>query len=124
MAAARLPALVLAGTVPVAAVVALPTRPGDSGARVLGQPPIEVAGLLTREKAKGDAGELVALPVEDRVLLLGTGDGTPATLRKAGAAVARRAKSQESLALDLRQLALDEDTLLGLAEGLLLGSYG
>jgi leucyl aminopeptidase len=121
---AQLPALVLAGSVPAAAVVALPTRPGDGTLRVLGQPPIEVAVLLEREKAKGEAGELIAVPVEDRVLLLGTGDGGPAALRKAGAAVARRAKQQESLALDLRRLDLTDDSLRALAEGLLLGSYG
>ncbi|MCW2673886.1 MAG: Leucyl aminopeptidase [Frankiales bacterium] len=123
---AVLPALVLAGALPAAAVVALPTRPGDDDAppRVLAQPPVEVAALLEREKAKGEAGELIALPVEDRVLLLGTGDGGPAALRKAGAAIARRAKQQESLALDLRRLTLTDDSLLALAEGLLLGSYG
>ncbi|MCU1621921.1 MAG: Leucyl aminopeptidase [Frankiales bacterium] len=125
---AQLPALVLAGSVPAAAVsalpTALPTRPGDGTPRVLGRPPIEVAALLEREKAKGEAGELIAIPVEDRVLLLGTGDGSPAALRKAGAAVARRAKQQESLALDLRRLDLTDDSLRALAEGLLLGSYG
>ena len=121
---AQLPALVLAGSVPAAAVVALPTRPGDDGPRVLGQPPIEVAALLEREKAKGEAGELIAVPVEDRLFLLGTGDGGPAALRKAGAAIARRAKQQESLALDLRRLDVDADGLAALAEGLLLGSYG
>jgi leucyl aminopeptidase len=121
---AQLPALALAGTVPVAAVVALPTRPGDDGAQVLGQPPIEVAGLLEREKAKGEPGELIALPVEERLYLLGTGDGGPAALRKAGAAIARRAKQQESLALDLRRLTLSGEGLAALAEGLLLACYG
>ena len=121
---ALLPSVSLAGTVPVASVVALPTAPGDEGPRVLGQPPIEVAGLLGREKAKGDAGELIAVPVEDRLFLLGTGDGGPAALRKAGAAIARRAKQQESLVLDLRRLKLTEDGLQALAEGLRLGSYG
>src|SRR4051794_13368639 len=121
---AALPALILAGVVPVAAVVALPTRPGDEGPRVLGQPPLEVAALLAREKAKGEPGELIALPVEDRVLLMGTGDGGPVALRKAGAAVARRAKQQASLALDLRRLELSAEGLQALAEGLLLSSYG
>ena len=121
---AQLPALALAGTVPVAAVIALPTAPGDDGVRVLGQPPIEMAGLLERDKAKGEAGELIAVPVENRVFLLGTGDGGPAAWRKAGAAIARRAKQQESLAVDLRRVKLTEDGLSALAEGLLLGSYG
>jgi leucyl aminopeptidase len=121
---AQLPSLALAATPPVAAVLALPTAPGDETPRVLAQPPVEVAALLAREKAKGEAGEIVAVPVEDRVLLLGTGDGSPAALRKAGAAIARRAKQQESLALDLRRLKLTPAALRGLTEGLLLGSYG
>jgi leucyl aminopeptidase len=123
---AALPALTLAGSIPTAtptSVLAVPTRPGDP-VQVLGPVPVDVAALLVREKAKGEAGELVAVPVEERVLLLGTGDASPAVLRKAGAALARRAKSQVSLAVDLRELALDADALLGLAEGLLLGSYG
>ncbi|MFN2536937.1 MAG: leucyl aminopeptidase [Mycobacteriales bacterium] len=121
---APLPALALAGTVPAAAVVALATQPSDEGPRVLGRPPVDVAGLLEREKARGEAGELVAVPVEDRLFLLGVGDGGPAALRKAGAAIARKAKQQESLALDLRRLALTADGLAALVEGLLLGSYG
>ena len=121
---AQLPSLTLAATPPVAAVLALPTAPGDDGPRVLGQPPVDVAALLARDKAKGEAGEILAVPVEDRVLLLGTGDGGPAALRKAGAAVARRAKQQESLVLDLRRLRLDAVGLRALAEGLLLGCYG
>src|SRR3954454_12135963 len=121
---ASLPSLVLAGSVPAAAVLAVPTWGGADGPAVLGDVPIDVTSLLTREKAKGDAGELVAVPVEDRVLLLGTGDGAPAALRKAGAAIARRAKQQESLALDLRRLELSADRLQVLAEGLLRGSYG
>ncbi|MCU1622852.1 MAG: Leucyl aminopeptidase [Frankiales bacterium] len=121
---AQLPALTLAGTVPAAAVLALPTRPGDDRATVLAQPPVDVTSLLDRDKAKGEAGELIALPTEERVLLLGTGDGGPAALRKAGAAIARRAKSQESLALDLRRMTLTGEGLHALAEGLLLGTYG
>jgi leucyl aminopeptidase len=121
---AKLPALALAGTAPVADVVALPTAPGDEAPRVLGQPPVDVTALLAREKAKGEAGEIIPLPVEDQVYLLGTGDGSPTALRKAGAAIARRAKKQESLVLDLRRLTLGSEGLQALAEGLLLSSYG
>ncbi len=121
---AQLPSLALSGVVPAAAVLALPTKPGDDRPKVLAQPPIDVTALLEREKAKGEAGELIALPTEERVLLLGTGDGGPAALRKAGATIARRAKAQESLAVDLRRLTLTAEGLRALAEGLLLGSYG
>jgi len=121
---AALPSLRLASTVPVAAVLAVPLRPGDEGPEVLGESPVDVTAMLAREKSKGEPGELVALPTEDKVFLLGIGDGTPSALRKAGAAVARRSKAADSLALDLRALSLDTDSVNGLVEGLLLGSYG
>src|SRR5207237_1408830 len=123
---ADLPALRLTGALPAAdsdTVLALPTRPGEP-ASVVGAPPVDVTALLAREKARGEAGELLAVPGEQRVLLLGTGDGTTAALRKAGAAVARRAKGQPALVVDLRGLSLTDDTLTALAEGLLLASYG
>jgi leucyl aminopeptidase len=96
--------------------------------RVLGASPVDLDGLLKREKAKGEAGEIVASPqpegVLERVLALGTGDGSPVALRKAGAAVARRAKGAASLAVDLRGLPLTNDGVRAFAEGALLASYG
>jgi len=127
-----LPTLVLTGQVPVAVVVAVPTGPGPDGPVLYGRlpvlPEVDVPALLARESAKGEAGELVAIPVLDggppeRVLLLGTGDAGPAALRKAGAAVARRAKGSASLALDLRGLPLGPEAVRALAEALLLASY-
>ncbi len=130
--AAALPVLRLAAELPPAAVVALPTRPGDGDGALpvlLGSPPVDVDGLLAREQAKGEPGEVVSVPVTapgalERVLLLGTGDGSVEGLRKAGAAAARRAKGAASLAVDLRGLPLDGPGLRALAEGLLLASYG
>jgi leucyl aminopeptidase len=121
---AALPSLRLAGSVPDAVVVAVPTRPGDDGIDIVGVPPGDVDGLLEREKAKGEPGELVVVPVARKAFLVGIGDGSPAAMRKAGAAVARRSKGSASLALDLRGLDLDPEGLHGLAEGLLLGVYG
>ena len=72
-AVASLPALTLTGTVPAADVLAVATRPGDDGAVLLAD--LDDVGVLRRDKAKGEAGELVALPTTDRVLALGTGDG-------------------------------------------------
>ncbi len=118
---ALLPSLRLTGTVPKADVLALPTRQGPE---IVGTPPGDVTGLLEREKAKGEAGELVAVPIVDKVFLVGTGGGSPAELRKAGAALARRTKGSASLALDLRAYALDADGLHALVVGLLLGVYG
>jgi leucyl aminopeptidase len=122
---ADLPALRLADATPrfgADAVLAVPTRPGDP-ASVVGSAPTDVRALLERERAKGEPGELVPVPGEQRVLLLGTGDATPPALRKAGAAVARRAKGQPALVLDLRGLTPSDDGVRALAEGLLLASY-
>ncbi|HUR51632.1 MAG TPA: leucyl aminopeptidase, partial [Mycobacteriales bacterium] len=122
-----LPSLGLAATPPPGGadvLLVLPTRPGDP-VSVAGSVPGDVRGVLEREKAKGEAGELVSLPTGDdqRVLLLGTGDASPKAWRKAGAALARRAKGQRALVLDLRELRLDDEGLRALAEGLLLASY-
>ncbi len=105
-------------------MVALPLRPAPKGAQVVGASSEDLTALLAREEPKGDAGELVAIPGLDKRFLLGIGEATASALRKAGAAVARRSKGFASLALDLRGLALDPAQLHGLAEGLLLGSYG
>ena len=129
---APLPALRLLADVPAdAAVLVLPTRPAVEGevAVLLATSPVGVEGLLAREKAKGEAGELVSVPVPgegplERVLLVGTGEASPAHLRKAGAAAARRAKAAASLALDLRGLDLDDAQARSLVDGLLLASYG
>src|SRR5438309_1434960 len=91
-----------------AAVVAVPTSPADKPAdspagpvaELQGASPVELDDLLTREKAKGEAGEVVAAPQPsegslERVLAVGVGDGSLGALRKAGAAAARRAEAAE-----------------------------
>ncbi|HVM26236.1 MAG TPA: leucyl aminopeptidase [Mycobacteriales bacterium] len=128
--ATPLPAVRVEDDLPPAAVVAVPTRPGTSGPpALLGDPPVDVDGLLVREQAEGEPGEVVAVPVPgdallERVLLFGSGEATPAHLRKAGAAIARRAKGGSSLAVDLRGLEPDDEQVRALVEGLLLASYG
>ena len=119
---ASLPALRLSQAVPEAAVLAVPTRPGEP-VEVLGDIAVP-AGLLEREKAKGEAGELITVTSEERIYLLGTGDASAGALRKAGGALARRAKNDASLALDLRGLDVTAASVQGLVEGLLLASYG
>ncbi len=130
LAGTALPTLRLAATPPDAAVLAVPTRVVDDVVVVVGVSPVgDAAGLLARESAKGEAGEIVVAPVLgdgslERVLLLGVGDSSPAALRKAGAAAARRAKGATSLTLDLRGLSgLTDGGLRALAEGALLASY-
>jgi leucyl aminopeptidase len=100
---------------------------------LLGQLPseadaVDLPALLGRESAKGGAGELVPVPLAaplryETMLLVGTGDGSPADLRKAGAALARRVKDAASLAVDLRAAELSGAGLRALVEGLLLASY-
>ena len=130
--AAPLPALVLADDLPDTVVLAVPTAPEGESARLVGAVPdglgVDPAAVLVRESAKGKAGEVVGLPVTgdgglERVLLAGTGSGTPDDLRRTGAALARKAKGSASLAVDLRGLEVDAAGLAALVEGLLLASY-
>ncbi len=95
---------------------------------MLGASPVDLTSLLAREKAKGEPGEIVAAPQPEgdleRVIAVGRGDGSPSSLRTAGAALARKAKGSASLAVDLRKAGLDDEGLRAFAEGLLLASYG
>jgi leucyl aminopeptidase len=136
---APLPEVDVVDALPPAPAVAVPTRPGlrpgaaagaeaPAAGELVGDSPVDVTGLLEREQAKGEPGEVVSVPVPgagplERVLLAGTGSATPAHLRKAGAALARRAKGSAGLAVDLRALALDGEQLRALVDGLLLASY-
>lgn len=87
---------------------------------------LDAASYLKAEKATGKAGEVIAIPVRrdgvDLVLLAGTGDGSSGALRKAAAAVVRRAKGSRSLATTL---AADRDAgaVRAVAEGLGLAAY-
>ncbi len=86
--------------------------------------PVPVEALLTHYTAKGEPGEVVEVPVAQgadvrRVLLYGVGDGTAPALRRAGAAVARKAKGRERLSVTVPAA----DDVGPLAEGALLASY-
>ncbi|WP_106399559.1 leucyl aminopeptidase family protein [Actinocorallia populi] len=104
--------------VPGARLLAVP-QGGDPGFDT-GLP---VDELLAFHKAKGEAGEIVSLPVQvggalRELLLYGTGDGSASALRKTGAALARRAKGEDVLAVR----APDGD-LTAFTEGALLAGY-
>ncbi|GAA0951430.1 leucyl aminopeptidase family protein [Actinocorallia libanotica] len=104
--------------VPGARLLAVP-QGGDPGFDT-GLP---VADLLSFHEAKGEAGEIISLPVQvegtlRELLLYGTGDGSPAALRKAGAALARRAKGRDVLAVQV-----PEGDLTAFTEGALLAGY-
>src|SRR5437763_8360943 len=111
-----------------AAILALPMTPAGSeggrpvigaGAEVLAALGVDSDAALTREEAKGEPGEVVAIPVGrdgvETVLLAGVGDGSVASLRKAAATVVRRAKGAESLATTLAEGA-GADGLRAVAE--------
>src|SRR4051812_33890384 len=118
-----------------AAVLALPTTPPGpdggvpavgAGAEVLSELGVDATAALAREEAKGEPGEVVAVPVGrdgvDTVLLAGVGDGSVPALRKAAAAVVRRSKSAETLATTLAH-GRDDEAVRAVAESLALASY-
>ncbi|MDH2429864.1 leucyl aminopeptidase [Sphaerisporangium sp. TRM90804] len=89
--------------------------------------PVPVRALLAHHEAKGEAGEVVEIPVAHgdevrRVLLYGVGDATPRALRKAGATVARRAKGRPAVDVTLPKDA-GASGWSAFAEGALLASY-
>ncbi|WP_204051654.1 leucyl aminopeptidase [Microbispora siamensis] len=114
-----------AGPAPDADLVAVPFSAGPVVAAAPWlESPVPVDALLAHYEAKGEPGEVVEVPtVRDggvrRVLLYGTGDGSAAALRKAGAAVARRAKGRASLSV----VVPSEGDAAALVEGALLAAY-
>ena len=77
MATPGLPLLRFVATPGSAEVTASATRPGDDGAVVV-VGGVDDAGVLARDKAKGEAGEVVALPSTERVFLVVPGTAPPA----------------------------------------------
>lgn len=116
-------------------VLATGTRPGEGGASLAPEAArleealgVSLTVALRRAEAKGEAGEVVEVPVTtgstgvERVLLVGLGDGSPLALRRAGAGLARRARKARLLAADTAQGA-DDEALRAHVEGLLLAGY-
>ncbi|MEV0622872.1 leucyl aminopeptidase [Nonomuraea sp. NPDC050404] len=76
--------------------------PYDSGLSPAVELHLPVSGLLAHYDAKGEAGEIVEVPVArpggvGRVLLYGVGDASPRALRTAAAALTRKAKGKDTL---------------------------
>ncbi|WP_246456024.1 leucyl aminopeptidase family protein [Nocardioides mesophilus] len=121
---------VLADGAPDADGAALTLGPG--AAELLDELDEDLFALLDAAKATGEAGQIVDRTVLDasgmgnkdlrQVLLVGVGAGTPAELRRAGAALARRTRDCGVVATSLAALA-DEAGLRALVEGLVLGSF-
>jgi leucyl aminopeptidase len=86
-----------------------------------------VADVLAACDATGKAGDVtpVAMRAGDkprRLLLLGLGDGSAADMRKAGAALGRRAAPERGM-LAAAALGRPAESVRAFTEGLLLGSY-
>jgi leucyl aminopeptidase len=105
---------------------------GPGAAELLDELDEDLFAVLETSSATGRAGEVVDRVVLDTtgltngdlrlVLLVGVGAGTPDDLRRAGAAVARRAKGLGTVATSLAALA-DDAGLRAVVEGLVLGSF-
>jgi leucyl aminopeptidase len=116
-----------------ATAVALPYADGAvrGGDKVLAALGIDLAAHVEREGWKGEAGDVLTLPAYGRlgatstVLLVGLGaaaDATPATFRKAGAALVRKAGKAESVYCAVTAAATPRE-LAAFAEGALLAAY-
>ena len=119
------------------AIVAVPVRlpdgttgppvPGAGAADLDDYLPVSVAEVIACADFSGRAGEIAPtiMRLGERaclVLLVGVGDGSPAALRRAGAALARRVPAGRPA---LAAVVLDEpdEAVHAFTEGLLLGSY-
>ncbi|HET8604006.1 MAG TPA: leucyl aminopeptidase family protein [Marmoricola sp.] len=93
---------------------------------------VDLVEVLEQAGATGEPGEVTAVPVTGGrgpnpdlalVLLVGVGEGSPADLRRAGAALARRTLDQEAVATSLPAVA-DDEGLVAFVEGVVLASFG
>jgi leucyl aminopeptidase len=105
---------------PAATAIAVLSSPRDASPRLADVAGVEesfdllISDQLQREKASGDAGEIVAISRQtrpgasstaatdatvqaDTLYVAGVGDASPRSMRRAGAALARRAKSKARL---------------------------
>ncbi|KAB2367654.1 leucyl aminopeptidase [Actinomadura montaniterrae] len=108
-----------------AEAVAVPVRSGPVApdAEVAKALPFTLDELLELHGAKGEAGEIIAAPVQvggdvRELLLYGVGEAAPADLRKAGAALARRGRGRTALVA-----GVPSGDLAAFVEGALLASY-
>jgi leucyl aminopeptidase len=122
---------------PAADVLAVAVASGKDGERPQPDPRaqeaaaaygVDLVAVLSSERVKGRAGEVVRVPVQapeglpGRLLLVGTGSGRPADLRKAGAALARACRGRRALVSSVGAGSA-ADAVRALVEGLLLGGY-
>ena len=122
-----------ARALPPAHVVVVAATPGpdgivadDVGIRLAAAYRIDLSRRLRRADAKGKAGELISVELEDDVteqlIVLGLGDGGAAAAREAGARLAGRIDSSELVLCDVTA-TLSRPSFRAFCEGLLLASY-
>ena len=114
-------------------ILAVPVLPGEDGARVgrggdaLSALGVDANAVLAAREASGSAGEVLDVPVArdgvTTVLLVGIGDGSPAALRKAGAAVARRSGGSESTVASTVVDGTDLESVRAFTEAAALAAY-
>src|SRR3954469_11385963 len=117
----------------VADAFALTTAPSDAGAvLVRGQslPGLDLAGVdvaaaLSRESAKGEPGEVVSVPLPSgaTLFLVGVGSGHVPALRRAAAALVRRARSVNGTLATTLAWSASADAVRAVPESLVLASY-
>ncbi|MBL8928638.1 MAG: leucyl aminopeptidase family protein [Kineosporiaceae bacterium] len=108
--------------------------PDEAGRRAAAAHGIDLDAVLTAEKVRGRAGEVIRVPVPPpsaggqgsglpaRWLLVGVGSGEPGELRTAGAALARAVRGRRAVATSLLAGRGREQVRAGV-EGLVLGGY-
>ena len=113
---------------------ALTTAPSESGAvLVRGQSlsgldlaGVDVVAALARESAKGEPGEVVVRPAavgRRPLFLVGVGAGDVPALRRAAAALVRRARSVNGTLATTLAWSASADAVRAVTEALLLASY-
>ncbi len=123
-----------------AEVWALPVLPAEADGSVLLGPGadragsalgLDLLGCLESARATGRAGELTTVPVSPdgadhaslrTVHLVGIGDGSPAAMRRAGAALTRAVKDCDTVASTVTA-ATDDEGLTAFVVGMMLGSF-
>jgi len=105
-------------------------QPGEGTAEACERLGIDLDQVLTLESPRTGAGEVTRVPwspsdgdLVDRVVLVGTGDGSSASVRLVGAALARAHRGRDRLLTTISSGPHARTAAQSLAEGLVLGSY-
>jgi len=104
--------------------------PGPGTAQALAAVGLDLASVARSSRFTATAGSLLALAVPagsgggpERLLLVGTGDGSHLALRRAGAALARALVGVERADVAVLARGTEPASVRALVEGLLLGAY-